>query len=56
MSACGRLVAERNAREVLDEVAQERVGEAILVCPLGVAENAVESFRIGFLDSAHRLL
>ena len=51
-----RLVAEIDAREVLDEVAQQRVGEAVLVGPLRVAEDAVERFRVGLLDSAHGLL
>ncbi len=52
----GRLVAEVDAREVLDQIAEQRVGEAILVGPLGIAEDPVERFRVRLLDAAHRLL
>ena len=51
-----RLIAEVDAREMLDEVAQQRVGQAVLVGPLGIAEDAVEGFRVGLLDAAHGLL
>ena len=51
-----RLVAQRDAREVLDQVAQQRIGQALLVRPLGVAEDAVERFRVRLLDAAHGLL
>ena len=37
---------------MLDQVAQQRVGEAIFVGPLGVAEDAVERFRVRLLDAA----
>ena len=52
MSACAAWLPSGNAREVLDEVAQQRVGEAVLVRPLGVAEDAVERFRVRLLDAA----
>ncbi len=48
-----RLVAQRDAREVLDQVAQQRIGEAVFVGPLGVAEDAVERFRVRLLDATH---
>ena len=41
---------------MLDQVAEQRIGEPILVRPLGVAEDAVERLRVGLLDLAHRLL
>ena len=39
--------------EVLDQVAQHGVGEAVLVGPLRVAEDAVELVGVGGLDGAH---
>ena len=36
---------------MLNEVAQQRVGEAVFVGPLGVTEDAVERFRVRLLDS-----
>ena len=39
--------------EVLDQVAQHGVGEAVLVGPLGVAEDAVELVGVGGLDGPH---
>ena len=39
--------------EVLDEVAQHRVGESVLVGPLRVTEDAVELVRIGGLYGTH---
>ena len=50
------LVAEADAREMLDQVAEQRVGQAILVGPLRIAEDAVERLRVRLLDAAHRLL
>ena len=51
-----RLIAEVDAGEMLDEIAQQGIGQAILVGPLRIAKNAVERFRVGLLDSAHGLL
>ena len=39
--------------EMLDQVAQHGVGEAVLVRPLRVAEDAVELVGVGRLDGAH---
>ena len=39
--------------EVLDQVAQHGVGQAVLVGPLRVAEDAVELVRVGGLDGPH---
>ena len=39
--------------EVLDQVAQHGIGEAVLVRPLCVAKNAIELVGIGRLDGAH---
>ena len=39
--------------EVLDQVAQHRVGEPILVGPLRIAEDAVELVGVGRLDRTH---
>ena len=39
--------------EMLDQIAQHGVGEAVLVGPLRVAEDAVELVGIGRLDGAH---
>ena len=50
------LVAEADAGEVLDQVAEQGIGQPILVGPLGVAEDAVERFGVGLLDAAHGLL
>jgi hypothetical protein len=36
---------------MLNEVAEERVGEAVFVGPLGVAEDAVERFGVRLLDT-----
>lgn len=44
---------ELERAEVLDQVAQHGVGEAVLVGPLGVAEDAVELVRVGGLNDAH---
>ena len=41
---------------MLDEVSQQRVGEPLFVCPLGVTKNTVECFRICLLDTAHRFM
>ena len=51
-----RPIAKRDAREVLDQVAQQCVGEAIFVRPLGVAKDAVEGFRVRLLDPAQGVL
>ena len=39
--------------EVLDQVAQHRVGQAVLVGPLGIAKDAVELVGVGRLDGTH---
>ena len=44
-------VAQRHTREMLDKVAQQRVGEAVFVGPLGVTKDAVERFRVRLLDA-----
>lgn len=41
---------------MLDQVLQQGIGEAILVGPLGIPEDAVQPVRVGFLDTAHGLL
>ena len=41
---------------MLDQVAQHGVGQAVLVGPLGVAEDAVELVGVGRLDGAHGAL
>ena len=51
-----RLVAEADAGKVLDEVAEQRIGQAILVGPRRIAEDAVKGLRVGLLDPAHGLL
>ena|SRR2546430_469489 len=38
---------------MLNEVAQQRVGEAVFVGPLGVTEDAVERFRVRLLDPTY---
>ena len=43
-------------REVLDQVAQHGVGQAVLVGPLGVAEDAVELVGVGGLDGPQGVL
>ena len=53
MSACAASLPRLMPGEVLDQVAQQRVGEPVLVGPLGVAEDAVERLRVGLLDAAH---
>ena len=47
-------VGERDRREVLEQVLEQRVGQLLLVGPLGVAEHAVEVFVVGLLDAAER--
>ena len=42
--------------EVLDEVAQHGIGQAVLVRPLRIAKDAEELVGIGGLDGAHGLL
>ena len=44
---------EIEGAEVLDQVAEHRIGEAVLVGPLRVAEDAVELVGVGRLDGAH---
>ncbi len=46
-------VAEQERREMLDEILEQIVGEAFLVGPLGIAEDAVKMILIGPLDAAH---
>jgi hypothetical protein len=41
---------------VFDQVLEQRVRKAVLVGPLGVAEDAVQGIRVGLLDAAHGLL
>ena len=41
---------------MLDQVFEKRVGKAILVCPLRIAEDAVQGVRVGLLDATHGLL
>jgi len=52
----GLPVAESNAREVFDEIAEQRVGQALLVGPGRIAEDGVEGLGVRLLDAAHRLL
>ena len=52
----GGLVAEADTGEMLDQVFEERVGEAVFVGPLRIAENAVEGFGVGLFDAARGLL
>lgn len=49
----GACVAKRQRREVLDEILEQLVGQAILVRPLRVAEDAAEVLLVGGLDAAH---
>ena len=46
---------QRLGREVLDQVAQRRVGQQVLVAPVAVAEHAREGVGVGGLDRAHGL-
>lgn len=48
-----RMVAQVDAREMLDEVAQQGIREPILVRPLRVAEDAVERLWVALLDTPH---
>jgi hypothetical protein len=51
-----RLVAERDSRKTFDEIAEQGVGQALLVGPRRIAEDAVKRFRIRFFDAAYGLL
>ena len=51
-----RRVPEREPREVLDEILEQRIREPVLVRPLRIAEDAVKRVRICLLDPAHRRL
>jgi hypothetical protein len=50
------LITQVERREVFDQVLEQRVRKAILVCPLSVAEDAVQGVRVGLLNAAHGLL
>ena len=50
------LVAQRQLGEVLDQVLEQGIRQAVLVGPLGIAEDAVQGVRVGLLDLAHRPL
>jgi hypothetical protein len=43
---------QRLGREVLDQVLERRVGQALAVGPRGIAENAGEQVRVGGLQLA----
>ena len=47
-------VGQVHPREVVDEIDQKLVGQALLVGPLDVAEDAIEGVRVGLLDLPHR--
>jgi hypothetical protein len=49
-------VPDGERREVLDQVLEQLVGEALLVGPLAIAENAVEMLLVRGLDAAHGVL
>ena len=42
--------------EMLDQVAQHGIGEAVLIGPLRIAEDAVQLARVGLLDLTHGFL
>ena len=46
-------VRQAHAREVVNEVDQQSIGQAVLVRPLDVTEDAVEGVRVRLLDFAH---
>jgi hypothetical protein len=41
---------------VLDQVAQERIGQPLLVRPLGVSEDAIQRLWVGAFNPTQRLL
>ena len=42
--------------ELLDQIVQECIGQALLVSPLGVAKDAIERLRVRPLDASHSCL
>src|SRR5206468_1020559 len=51
-----RRVAEADSGEVFQQVAEQRIRQAVLVRPASIAENAIERLGVGLLDATHRLL
>ena len=47
-------VGQVHPREVIDEIDQQLVGQALLVGPLDVAEDPVEGVRVRLLNLSHR--
>ena len=50
-----RLIAEIDAREVFDQVAEQRIRQPVLVRPLRVAEYTVERFWVGRIEKNQRI-
>jgi hypothetical protein len=42
--------------KVLDQILEQGIGQAVLVGPLGIAEDAIEGVRVGLFDFAHGAL
>ena len=49
-------IAETQPREVLDEVFEQSIGQAILIRPLCIAKDAMQRIGVGLLNATHGLL